>query len=140
MPWKTLGKVCFARVGVSLILNTICQVVLDDYQATIAVSQQRHPLLDPHHLGIGGHIAGFLSMDDLTVWTLDKHLTRLMLHHLDKTVSVELMTTSGQEDESSQREFVQTDGANIFWITLISVNRMETDSLRCSVGLVDGGG
>jgi len=140
MPWKTLGKVCFARVGVSLILNTIGQVVLDDYQATIAVSRQRHPLLDPHHLGIGRHITSFLTMDDLTVWTYDIHLTWLMLHHLDKTVSMELMTTSGQEDESSQRQFVQTDGANIFWITLISVNRMETDSLRCSVGLVDGGG
>ena len=140
MPWKTLGKVCFARVGVGLILNTIGQVVLDDYQTTFAVSRQRHPLLDPHHLGIGRHIASFLSMDDLTVWALDIHLTWLMLHHLDKTVSVELMTTSGQEDESSQRQFVQTDGANIFWITLISVNRMETDSLRCRVSLVDGGG
>jgi len=140
MPWKTLGKVCFARVGVSLILNTIGQVVLDDYQATIAVSRQRHPLLDPHHLGIGRHIASFLSMDDLTVWTLDIHLTRLMLHHLHEAVSVELMTTSGQEHESSQGKFVQTDGANIFLITLISVHRMETDSLRCSVGLVDGEG
>ena len=83
MPWKTLGKVCFAWVGVSLILNTIGQVVLDDYQATIAVSRQRHPLLDPHHLSIGGHIASFLSMDDLTVWTLDVALTGLVFHHLN---------------------------------------------------------
>ena len=109
MSGETLGKVRFARVGVSLILNTIGHDVLDDNHATVAVSWQRHGLPDPHHLAICRHIASLLSMDQLTVWTLDIVLTGLVLHNLDKTVSVVLVSTFGQEDQASKGEFVQTD-------------------------------
>ena len=83
-PGETLGKVWFARVGMGLVLNTIGHGVLDDNQATVAVAWQRYALLfDPHHLAICRHIASLVSMDDLTVWTLDIALTGLVLYYLD---------------------------------------------------------